>query len=137
MKSGGKSGLFEGNLVVCRKDLLTDGVTIGLSFGGGLTGKQFCAPAFSDAVECLVEHDGGVMKNNVIARCTDVGIAVNKGKNTSLLHNTIIATTGRLPVRHDERRGPGHDGATHANANNLAEISRETFEAMYVSPAHR
>ncbi len=34
------------------------------------------------------------MRNNVIARCDDVGIYVNEGKGSKILHNTLIATTG-------------------------------------------
>ncbi|HEY5925805.1 MAG TPA: chondroitinase-B domain-containing protein, partial [Kofleriaceae bacterium] len=43
LKSGGKRGLFERNLVICSRDT-TGGTRIGLSFGGGGTAPQFCAP---------------------------------------------------------------------------------------------
>lgn len=144
MKSGGKNGLFERNLVICRRDLPADGVTIALSFGGGLTGNQFCAPAFSAAVACQVEHENGMMKNNVVARCADVGIAVNKGKGTRLLYNTLIATTG-IDLRFDsttaEVRGNviggkirDRDGSTHVESDNVVELSQAAFEAMYMAP---
>jgi parallel beta-helix repeat protein len=33
------------------------------------------------------------MRNNVIVNCSDVGIHVNKSKNTRLLHSTLIGTS--------------------------------------------
>ncbi len=42
MKSGGKRGLFERNLVMCARDY-SGGTRLGLSFGGGGTAPQFCA----------------------------------------------------------------------------------------------
>src|SRR5262249_50712195 len=88
MKSGGKRGLYERNLVVCSK-LTVGGTRIGLSFGGGGTGAQFCAPAFDPMVPCSVEHDGGTMRNNIIVNCTDVGIYLNRGKDSHILYNTL------------------------------------------------
>ena len=144
MKSGGKNGLFERNLVLCTKDDPTAGTHIGLSFGGGGTGAQFCAPAFDPAVPCSVEHDGGIMRNNVIANCSDVGIYVNRGKNTKLLHNTLIATLGadfRFNTTTGEARGNvvtgvirNRDGSTHTASDNLANVTQATFEQMYVAP---
>src|SRR5690606_14992952 len=46
MKSGGSGGVFERNLVACIHDVDTGGARIGLSFGGGGTAPEFCAPAF-------------------------------------------------------------------------------------------
>lgn len=92
LKSGGNRGLVERNLVVCTYDLATGGTVIGISFGGGGTGNQFCAPALNAAVPCSVEHTDGVMRNNLIANCSDVGIYLNRAKNSKVLNNTIVAT---------------------------------------------
>lgn len=144
MKSGGKNGIFERNLVLCTKDDPTAGVYIGLSFGGGGTGNRFCAPAFDANVSCTVEHENGIMRNNVIANCSDVGIYVNRGKNTKLLHNTIIATAGidfRFDTTSGEARGNvltgpirNRDSATHTASDNLTGVSQATFEQMYTAP---
>lgn len=145
MKSGGKGGVFERNLVVCSKDVTTEAaVTIGLSFGGGLTAPQYCAPAFDSAVPCAVEHEGGVMRNNVIVHCSDVGIYVAKGKETKLLHNTLIATDGvdfRFDTTSGEARGNvvggsirNRNDATHVASDNLTDVAPAVFEAMYVAP---
>jgi len=144
MKSGGKNGLFERNLVLCSKDVTGTEASIGLSFGGGGTGNQYCAPAFDAAVPCSVEHDGGIMRNNVIANCSDNGIHIRRGKSTKLLHNTLIATTGidfRYETSSGEARGNvltsiirNRDGSTHTATNNLTNVSKATFEQMYMAP---
>ena len=144
MKSGGKNGVFERNLVLCTKDETTAGTHIGLSFGGGGTGAQFCAPAFNAQVPCAVEHEGGIMRNNIIANCSDVGIYINRGKSTKLLHNTIIATAGidfRFDTTTGEARGnvvsgtiDNRDTATHTASDNLTGVTQATFEQMYMAP---
>ena len=144
MKSGGKNGLFERNLVLCTKDDNTAGTHIGLSFGGGGTAPEFCAPAFSAAVPCDVEHDGGTMRNNVIANCSDVGIYINRGKGSALLHNTLIGTSGvdyRFATSSGQARGNviegtlrNRDGATHTAADNLVGVTSQTLAAMYFAP---
>ena len=93
LKSGGRRGILERNLVLCERDV-KGGTRIGMSFGGGGTGAQFCAPAFDANTPCAVEHEDGVMRNNIIASCSDVGIYLNKAKNTKLLHNTLLETVG-------------------------------------------
>src|SRR6185436_18347654 len=86
----------------------TAGVYIGLSFGGGGTAAQFCAPAFDAGVPCAPEHTNGTMRNNVIVNCSDVGVYLNQAKGTKLLFNTLIATTGidfRFAQSSGEARG--------------------------------
>jgi parallel beta-helix repeat protein len=144
MKSGGRNGLFERNLVLCTKDETTEGTHIGLSLGGGGTGAAFCAPAFDPDVPCATEHTGGILRNNVIANCSDVGIYINRGANSKILHNTLIATLGvdfRFSTTSGEARGNvvtgvirNRDSSTHTAANNLTGVTLATFNALYVSP---
>jgi hypothetical protein len=143
LKSGGHRGLVERNLVICSKDVTSATSTIGLSFGGGGTAKEFCAPAFDATVDCAVEHEDGVMRNNVIAKCSDVGIYVNRGKNSRILFNTLVATSGidfRFDTSSGEARGNVHAGviqnrnaATATFSDNLVRTQNE-FDAMYVAP---
>ncbi|MCS6902004.1 MAG: chondroitinase-B domain-containing protein [Myxococcales bacterium] len=145
MKSGGKRGIFERNLVVCSYNVPSGGTRIGLSFGGGGTGAQFCAPAFDPNVPCNVEHEDGILRNNIIASCSDVGIYLNRAKNTRVLHNTLVATSG-IDFRFDTTSGEAdgnllagkirnRDGATHQAKTNLAEVSEASFLAWYSDPA--
>ncbi len=143
MKSGGKGGLFERNLVMCSRDT-TGGTRIGLSFGGGGTAREYCAPAFSSSVECSVEHDSGTMRNNIIANCSDVGIYLNKSKDTKILHNTLIGTNG-VDFRFATTTGEAHgnvltskirvrDGGAFSGTDNLMDIATTEFAAMYLDP---
>lgn len=141
MKSGGNGGLFERNLVICSRTDTSGGVRIGLSFGGGGTGAAYCAPAFSGAT-CDPEHTGGIMRNNIIVNCSDVGIYLNKAKDTKLLFNTLIATTG-IDFRYASSTGEAHgnvlsgkirtrDGATFTRGTNLSDVT--SFDSWYVAP---
>lgn len=143
LKSGGKRGLVERNLVVCSKDLTSEAITIGLSFGGGGTGNAFCAPAFDANVTCLVEHEDGTMRNNIVASCADVGVYLNRSKNSRIVFNTLIATAG-IDFRYDtssgEARGNLYAGvirnreqSTGTFADNLLRTQGD-FDAMYTAP---
>ena len=143
MKSGGKRGLFERNLVICSRDT-TGGTRIGLSFGGGGTAPQFCAPAFDAAVPCSVEHDGGTMRNNIIANCSDVGVYLNRGKDSHVLYNTIIGTGG-VDFRFDTTSGEAvgnlltsavrtRDGGTMTATGNMSDVAVAQFQVWYRDP---
>lgn len=97
LKGYGKNGLFEENLVICNKKLYQpDHTQVGLSFGGGGTGSQFCFDK-----KCQYEHDQGIMQNNIIMNCNDVGIYINKGKDIQVINNTLYNTAG-IDVRFPE-----------------------------------
>jgi MYXO-CTERM domain-containing protein len=145
MKAGGHDGVFERNLVICTHDYITKGaVNVGLSFGGGGTAPQYCAPAFDANVPCNVEHTGGMMRNNIIVNCSDVGIYVNRGASTRVFYNTIIATTG-VDFRFDTTTGDARgnvlayalrtrDNATLTKSDDLENVSANDFHIMYRAP---
>lgn len=134
MKSGGNGGVFERNLVIC-SDRVSGGtgVRIGLSFGGGGTAAAYCSPAFDASVPCEVEHSGGTMRNNIIVGCNDVGVYLNRAKDTKLLHNTLLATSGvdfRFSTSSGDARGNiiegklrARDGANFTADDNLVEAT--------------
>jgi MYXO-CTERM domain-containing protein len=93
-KSGSKRGVMEQNLVLCEREAEDGGYRIGLSLGGGGTDPQYCAPAYDASVPCSVEHDGGIIRNNIIANCSDVGVYLNRAKDSKVLYNTMIQTGG-------------------------------------------
>lgn len=143
MKSGGSRGLIENNLVICARDIPTGGTRIGLSFGGGGTGNPYCAPAFDASVPCAIEHTDGVMQNNIIANCSDVGIYLNKAKNTSVIYNTLVATSGidfRFSTTTGQARGNvlegkirARDGGTFKDGGNVI-LNTIFFTATYKAP---
>lgn len=95
IKGNASGGVFENNLVVGEYSH-SGGVRLGLSFGGGGTGKK----AARDHV-VSVEHTNGIMRNNVILYTSDVGIYLNKSRNTQMLNNLLFKTSG-IDVRFAE-----------------------------------
>jgi hypothetical protein len=143
LKSGGKRGVIEKNLIVCDSGA-GGGVRIGMSFGGGGTAPQYCAPAFDPNVACDPEHEDGIMRNNVVVSCSDVGVYLNKAKGSNVLYNTLIGTAG-VDFRFTSSTGEAvgnvltgvirnRDGASGTFADNLAGVSLATFQAMYMDP---
>lgn len=127
MKGNSANGLFERNLVICEHKVAADrGIRIGLSFGGGATGRQFCRNR-----DCTIEHSNGVMRNNIILNCShDVGIYLNKAANSriynNLLHNNLgidvrfptssaLVTNNIISGRIKDRDG----GISHADNNHI------------------
>ena len=144
MKSGGEDGVFERNLVICDAGASNGGTRIGLSFGGGGTANQFCAPAYDAGVECDPEHTNGTMRNNIITSCNDVGIYLNKATNTELLYNTLIGTAG-IDFRFVSSTGladgnvlastiDNRDGGTHTAGINLENVTQGEFDTWYTDP---
>ncbi|REG22639.1 chondroitinase B-like protein [Archangium gephyra] len=144
MKSGGKRGIFERNRVLCVKDSPSGDTRIGLSFGGGGTGNAYCAPAFDERVPCDPEHTDGVMRNNVIINCSDVGIYLNKAANTKVLFNTIISTLG-VHFRFASTTGEAHgnvlssdirarDSGSFNNGTNQMNVATGTWTTWYQAP---
>jgi parallel beta-helix repeat protein len=89
-KGGAERTVFERNVVLCEAALAGQpGKRIGLSFGGGGTGKPYCRDG-----RCITEHDGGTMRANLVSGCSDVGIYLNSAANTQLVRNTVLDTAG-------------------------------------------
>lgn len=96
-KGAGARTLFERNVIFCEQHLrASTGQRVGLSFGGGATGKPYCRDQ-----KCVVEHDQGTMRANLIASCSDAGIYVNASARSRLIDNTLIDTAG-VQVRFPE-----------------------------------
>ncbi len=95
IKGNSMKGLIERNLVICANN--TQGsIRVGMSFGGGGTGTAFC-----ENQDCSIENTGGVMRNNIVLNCSDVGIYLNKARDTVITNNTLLMTTG-IDVRFPE-----------------------------------
>ncbi|MGE0526375.1 MAG: chondroitinase-B domain-containing protein [Bdellovibrionales bacterium] len=144
LKGNGTNGLFENNLVVCSKNLPHNGdARIGLSFGGGGTGEQYCQDG-----GCATEHRNGTLRNNIIMNCSDVGVYLNKSQNTQIYNNTILNTAGidarfsttTASVRNniiqskDGSAIANRDGGTHTASNNLIRTSGAAVSDIFVNP---
>jgi len=109
-KGAGARTRFEQNTVLCEQHLRgLPGQRVGLSFGGGGTGKAYCRDH-----RCVTEQDQGLMQENLIASCSDVGIYVNAAAVTRLIGNTVVDTAGidvRFPESSVEADGNLVDGS--------------------------
>ena len=89
-KGAGSGNVFEQNAVICESRLRgAPGQRVGLSLGGGGTGRPYCRDA-----RCIVEQEGGVLRANLVASCSDDGVYLNNAAATQLTHNTLIDTGG-------------------------------------------
>lgn len=90
MKGAGREGRIERNLVLCTpQEISQPGARVGISMGGGGTGKQFCRDG-----KCTAEHADGVIANNIVAHCNDFGVDINASDRITVAHNTLINTSG-------------------------------------------
>ncbi|OUR63162.1 hypothetical protein A9Q74_02855 [Colwellia sp. 39_35_sub15_T18] len=95
-KGGSNKGIFSSNLIMCNANLKSESVAIGLSLGGGGSPVKWHRNGHE------YEHSGGVIRNNIIMNCPhDVGIYLNKAKNT-IVHNNILYNTMGIDVRFKE-----------------------------------
>ncbi len=81
LKGGGKNGLIEGNIV----DGKGGTATVGISFGGGLTGRQWLP--LVEGGKAAPEHDGGVCRNNIVVNTGDCAYHSNNATNCQFLNN--------------------------------------------------
>jgi Right handed beta helix region len=141
LKGNSRDGLFERNLVICERDH-TGGVRLGLSFGGGGSGP----PSICEDGTCTPEHQNGMMRNNIIANCSqDVGIYLNKATNTRIYNNNLFNTTGidvrftasTADLRNNLLSGAirNRDGGTSTKAANREGLTLAQWTAWFVNPA--
>jgi len=142
VKGGAVGALFERNLVVCSRHRYEPGTRIGLSFGGGGMDPALCVPHWDANTPCDPEVTNGVIRNNIIANCSDVGIYLNHASGTQVLFNTLLHTAGidfRFASSSGEARGNlastyihDRDDATHTDGGNLSgDISDDALDALY------
>jgi len=102
--------VFERNVVLCEDRLRGEpGQRVGLSFGGGGSGPRYCRDG-----RCITEHEDGILRDNLIASCSDVGIYLNSAARTRIDHNTLLDTAGiqvRDPTSGADLEGNLVDGA--------------------------
>ncbi|MBW8898574.1 MAG: right-handed parallel beta-helix repeat-containing protein, partial [Massilia sp.] len=94
-KGGGRNNVFERNVVWCEQALRgLPGQRVGLSLGGGGTGREFCRDS-----RCITEQEGSVLRANLVVGCSDAGIYLNGAAASKVVDNTLVDTTG-IDVRY-------------------------------------
>lgn len=94
VKGAGSDNLLEQNVVLCEDRLRgAPGQRVGLSLGGGGSGRQFCRDG-----RCITEQEDSTLRANLVASCSDDGIYLNAAARSKLIHNTLV-DTGGITVR--------------------------------------
>ncbi|WP_243656814.1 chondroitinase-B domain-containing protein [Paucimonas lemoignei] len=131
-KGAGSGNRFEKNIVLCEHRLREfPGQRVGLSFGGGGTGTQFCRDR-----RCLTEHDGGSINDNLIAFCSDDGIYLNKSATARVTHNTLLDTAGitvRFAVSSADLEGNLVDGIIRSRDDGVVRDADNLVGGIYGS----
>ncbi|MRV76428.1 right-handed parallel beta-helix repeat-containing protein [Duganella sp. FT92W] len=97
VKGAGSNNVIAQNIVICEDKLRgLPGQRVGLSLGGGGTGKNYCRDG-----RCITEQTGGVIRSNLVVSCSDDGIYLNAASRSKLVHNTLL-DTGGISVRFAE-----------------------------------
>ena len=140
VKGGGADAIIERNLVVCAWDQPAGGATVGISFGGGGTGDQFCPDQ-----DCSCEHHRGVARNNIVAHCTDAGLHTKRACGSAFVHNTVYDTGLGLQIQIDGAGDPvridnnvfSHrivGGENRSEGFNLVDQPADDFRDWYADP---
>jgi len=91
VKGEGEGNVIERNLVVCEWKLRgVPGERVGLSLGAGGTGLEFRRQQGRTGFEQV----GGVVRDNLVAFCSDDGIYANRSARSVIDHNTLLDTAG-------------------------------------------
>jgi hypothetical protein len=89
-KGGAAGTIFARNVVVCESRLRGHpGARVGLSFGGGGSAPDACRDR-----RCIVEHQGGEIRDNLVIACSDEGVYLNRSADAAIVDNTLIDTAG-------------------------------------------
>jgi hypothetical protein len=137
LKGNSSHGVFENNLVI-GEYRTTGGVRVGLSLGGGGSGAQFSRNGSNET-----EHTGGIVRNNIVMYFGDVGLYLNKARDTKVFNNTFYRTAGidvrfsasSAVVRNNLLTGriKERDGGTSLNDSNLV-VDMDEFAKWFVRP---
>ncbi len=120
-KGAGSDNRFSRNTVLCEHRLQGHpGQRVGLSLGGGGTGKEYCRDK-----RCIVEQERSVIEGNLVAACSDAGIYLNNAAGSRVSHNSVIDTAGmqlRFPATSAMVEGNLIDGAVAAHNDAVARM---------------
>lgn len=128
LKGGGTKGLIEGNLV----DGEHQSGSVGISFGGGLTGKQFMPLVDGNSPP---EHKHGICRNNIVVNTSDVAYHSNNADSCAFYNNLAFGCAGfqrqksygNDPLLINNVIGALH-GALDSSVRNMEEGQAEWFQ---------
>jgi parallel beta-helix repeat protein len=131
-KGAGNANLFERNVVWCERRLQGHpGQRVGLSLGGGGTGREFCRDG-----RCISEQQDSILRANLVVGCSDVGIYLNSAAASTLDDNTLIDTSGidvRFPTSTARLDGNLVDGPIRSRDGGLLHLGDNRSTALWES----
>jgi len=131
-KGAGSANLFERNIVWCERRLRGHpGQRVGLSLGGGGTGRDVCRDA-----RCITEQEGGILRANLITSCSDAGIYLNNAAASKVEDNTVVDTGGidvRFPASSAQLDGNLVDGAIRSRNGGLLRLGDNRSASLWQS----
>jgi hypothetical protein len=126
VKGAGSNNAIEQNIVLCEDKLRgLPGQRIGLSLGGGGTGKQYCRDG-----RCITEQTGSAIRANLVASCSDDGIYLNAAAGSQLVHNTLLDTGGitvRFAASSADIEGNLVDGIIRSRDNGILRLADNRY----------
>jgi hypothetical protein len=129
-KGAGRNNVFERNVVWCEQALRGQpGQRVGLSLGGGGTGREFCRDG-----RCVTEQEGSVLRANLIVGCSDAGIYLNSAAASRIVDNTLFDTSGidvRYPTSSAIVDGNLVDGAIRARDGAIVHLGENRATPLW------
>ena len=143
VKGGSVAPVLERNLVICSRFVPPVGQAVGLSLGAGGMDRALCAPHWQADIACNPETDRGIVRNNIVAACSDEGIYLNNAHASAILFNTLIDTAGiqfRFPGSNGTAAGnvvasgiSARDGGQVGAGRNMSGVPEAAFSAWYTN----
>ena len=144
LKGGTSDGVVERNLVIGAKVLPPGaGAAVGISFGGGGTGPQYCATDNMDASYCTCEDFRGIARNNIIVNTSDAGLHTKRACGSKFENNTVFGAGIGLQIQIEGPMAPVElhnsilNGSTSGKllaSDNLLGVSPADFKKIYADP---
>lgn len=145
VKGGASDAIIERNLVIGAKTLPAGtGAAIGISFGGGGTGAQFCAPSNVGGGGCACETFKGIARNNIVLKTTDAGLHTKRACGSVFVHNTVydtglglqnqMAGAGAAVELRNSILSKGVVGGAVTQSGSLLDVSAADFKKLYADP---
>ncbi len=140
LKGATTNSVIERNLVAGSYDRSHGGgISVGISFGGGRMGTQWCAADNTGVGGCTCEDFGGIARNNIVLNTSDTALHVNSACGSKFLNNIVYNAPTMLQIQSFEGTGDIEvrnnvfEGGLTGNSNVVSSdnMTNADFTALY------
>lgn len=140
LKGATTESVIERNLVAGSYDRVEgDGAVVGISFGGGRMGTQWCEAGNQGVRGCICEDYYGIARNNIVINTSDAALHVNSACGSKFLNNIVYSSATMLQIQSFEGEGDIEvrnnvlDGGlpSHSNLVKSDNLTNAVFAALY------